>query len=171
MMRRWGVAETWDAAVEVAASVYGVDQAPLRAQSRGRGPRPPRSAWAAKKMAVHLTVLVCGCERAELGRLIGFHRDTIASHCAEMQDATDADTGELLSLALERIVRGRLESRAIAQLAADRARLAMLEETTRELVSVLQSTDARPTKTMGVIRPEHDHADVIALAPSRRSAR
>lgn len=174
MMRRWGVAETWTAAVEVTAAIYGVDEAVLRAESRGRGPRPPRSVWEAKKMAVYLAVLVSGCDRAELGRLIGFHRDTIASQCAEMQGATDADSGELLSLSLERIVRSRLEGRALAQVASDRARLAMLEETTRELVTVLRidaSSDSHPTKSPGFIRQEGDHGDVIELAPKRRAAR
>lgn len=164
----WAPAQAWSICVDVVADTFGVDAALLTAESRGRGPRPPRRAWDAKKMAVHLTVLVSGCDRAELGRLIGLHKDTIASHCAEMQDATDEDTGELLSEALERIVRARLENNAIAHLAAEEARVAMLKETTRELISVLRSTDARPTKAPPFIRRNSDDDEtVISLAKVR----
>ena len=37
-------------------------------------------------MAVHVAVIVADCDYAELGRLIGLHKDTVASHCASVRD-------------------------------------------------------------------------------------
>lgn len=168
---RWDPAQTWDICTQVVSAQYGIDVAMIRAPSRGRGPRPLGKVWWPKKMAVYLTVLVSGCDRAELGRLIGLHRDTVASHCADMQKNTDEDTGELVSMALERIVRARLERNAMERLGAERARFSMLEETTRELLTVLRNTtssDGYPTEKGGVIRRISGNETVIDLEWSER---
>lgn len=85
--RIWPVAEAWDAAVEVTAVVYGVSALVIRAESRGRGPRPPREVWEAKRMAVHVAVGLSNCDYAALGRHIGLHKDTISTHCAKAREA------------------------------------------------------------------------------------
>lgn len=103
------VGAAWEAAVEVVASTYAISPAVLRAASRGRGPRPPRAAWAAKKMAVSLAVVLCGCDYIELARLLGLHKDTVSSHCAAIREACATDDDfEQLSLSLEVCARLRL---------------------------------------------------------------
>jgi hypothetical protein len=87
----WPMDAAWDAAVEVCAVGYGVAVDVIRAESRGRGPRPPRDTWQAKKMAVHLTVSLTNCDYAALGRAVGLHKDTIASHCAGIREAMAED--------------------------------------------------------------------------------
>lgn len=166
----WPPPAAWAASVEVVSRIYGVERELLTAASRGRGPRPPARVWDAKKMAVYVTVLVSGCDRAELGRLLGYHKDTIATHCAEAERATDTDTGELLSLALERMVRSRLEADAIAEIAARRAGLAMLEETTRELMTVLSSDD-QPTKSTPFNRRIPGAEKIVELSKMRGTNR
>ena len=95
---KWGVAAAWEAAVEVTAAAFDVDPDGLRAESRGRGPRPAAELWAPKKMAVHVAVILADCGYAALGAHLGLHRDTVASHCASIRElaATD-DRFEALS--------------------------------------------------------------------------
>lgn len=94
LTHRWPIGDAWEAACEVTALTMGVDVDALRAPSRGRGPRPPKAAWMAKKMAVHVAVVLAECDYAVLGRLIGLHRDTIASHCAAIREACAGDDRE-----------------------------------------------------------------------------
>lgn len=91
----WPMAAAWSAAVEVTAVAYGVPPEVIAAESRGRGPRPPREVWQAKKMAVHLAIVLGQCDYAALGRQIGLHRDTVASHCAWVRDSEDEGVGAL----------------------------------------------------------------------------
>lgn len=99
----------WEASVEVTAAAYGLDPNLLKMAPRGRGPRPPRATWEARKMAFHVAVMVAGCSYVEVGRLLGLHKDTAASHCAAMRDAcADSDELEQLSEALELCARIRL---------------------------------------------------------------
>lgn len=145
-MRRFGASAAWNAATAVAAAAYGVSEDVLKAESRGRGPRPPRAAWEAKKMAVHLAVLVSGCGYAELAATIGFHRDTIASHCAEMR-GRDSDSAEVSSEALEALTRARLERKMVDDVAAARAHLEALQLLAGDLVTGgvnLSSSDRHP---------------------------
>jgi hypothetical protein len=171
-MQRWGVSEAWEAAALATATVYCVEPALIRAESRGRGPRPPQSIWEAKKMAVHIAVTVSGCDYAALGRALGMHRDTIASHCAEMrQRAAEDEFLETTSQLLEQATRAQLERRALTVLDAARAHLAMLEDAARDLVSVMPqrpSTDRHPTLHPTEVRP---HETVIELRSKRRIAR
>lgn len=102
-------ADAWDAVVAVTAPAYGVAAEILGAPSRGRGPRPPKEVWSARKMAVHLGVAVAGCDYAELGRHVGLHRDTVAGHCALMRAAcADDDDMQVLARGLELAARTRL---------------------------------------------------------------
>lgn len=134
---KWPVAETWRTAVEVTAQTYGLDPEELRRESRGRGPRPPEHTWEAKKMAIHVTVLVADCSYAELARRIGFHKDTVCSHCAEMRDRVLMDDAmEAKSSAVEQMVRFRLLNLARQRVDVVRAQLALLEAATAELGEV-----------------------------------
>jgi hypothetical protein len=170
MQNRWSAIQGWEAAVTVTAAAYAIEPALLKAPSRGRGPRPPACVWEAKKMAVHLAVLVSGCDYAALGRELGLHRDTVASHCAEMrQRAAEDEYIETASQTLELLVRTTLERKAIGSLVASRAHLALFEEITRELITVMPlppSSDphptAHPTETI-------DHGNVIKLRPQKPS--
>lgn len=131
---RWPIGPAWSAAAQVSANAYGVQAPEITAPSRGRGPRPPQSVWAAKKMAVHLTVILTGADYACVGRHIGLHRDTVASHCAAMrQEASESDVIEVSAQALEQIARGLLERQVHGQIEAVRAHLAMLEASVGEL--------------------------------------
>ncbi len=104
----------WDAAVAVTSAAYGVGPDEIDTPTRGRGPRPPQRIWEAKKMAVHLAVLVSGCAYTDLARRLGYHRDTVTSHCASMREAmaSDADLEEL-SNGLERAARLRAASQRL----------------------------------------------------------
>lgn len=84
----------WQAAVAVTATAYGVDPALVSAPSRGRGPKPPPEIVEPKKVALYLTSMMTGCLYAELGRQVGLHKDTIASHCAELRERCAVD-GEI----------------------------------------------------------------------------
>ena len=159
----WPVDETWRTAAEVTATSYWVPAADLMAPSRGRGPRPPEHLWEAKKMAVHLTVLVSGCSYAALARTLGFHKDTITSQCAEMRDRVLMDDAmEVKSSALEALVRWRLQSVARERVDSLRAQLALLETTTAGLHC--GSSVAHPSLHPS---PLQDHANVIALPGTR----
>lgn len=87
----WPVADAWKAAVEVTASSYGVDAELLRAESRGRGPKPPEKARWPKKLAVYLTVALSGCQYVALAQHLALHKDTIASHCDSVREACAVD--------------------------------------------------------------------------------
>lgn len=109
-----GIRAAWHAAVDVTASAYGLDVRHLLAESRGRGPRPPEEIWQAKKMAVHLAILLSGRSYSALAREIGFHRDTVCSHCAWMREARISDHRiEELANSLETSARLRLASGAL----------------------------------------------------------
>ena len=73
-------------AVAIAARLHGVPATAITAPTRGRGWRPNVEAWEAKKHAIHACVVVSGCTYAQMGRLIGMHRDTVASHCADVRE-------------------------------------------------------------------------------------
>ena len=85
------IAKCWEAAVVVTAAAYGVDPALVARQSRGRGPRPPPEIWEPRKLAVHLAIVLSDATYAELGRHIGLHRDTVASHCDWAREACAQD--------------------------------------------------------------------------------
>lgn len=109
-IQRCTICEAWDASVEVTAAAFAVDPELLRAESRGRGPRPPRAAWMAKKMAVHLAIVLAGCDYIALARLLRLHKDTVSSHCAAIRDACAGDDDfEQLSLSLEVCARLRID--------------------------------------------------------------
>jgi hypothetical protein len=96
-----------EAAVEVSAAAFRVDPSLISAESRGRGPKPPKHVSEAKKVAVYITVALSGCPYAEVARFIGYHRDTVCSHCADVRLATDdvefeQRLQELIGLALAR---------------------------------------------------------------------
>ncbi|MGH6956251.1 MAG: hypothetical protein ACREEW_06250 [Caulobacteraceae bacterium] len=166
--RRWSIARAWEAAVTVTAAAYDVAPAAIRAPSRGRGPRPQSVAWEPRKMAVHLAVVLTGCSYAAVGREIGLHRDTVASHCAEMRDQVLAEAwAETASETLEKLARARLEGLALERLNAARAHLAMLEEAAADLVSgapQTASSDRFPTTRPTVLRAHAvDHGKVIVV--------
>ncbi len=125
---RWAMDTCWRAAVAVTGAVYDVPGDLILADSRGRGPRPPQRVWEAKKMAVHLAVILSGCRYAQLARTIGYHRDTVTSHCEDMRGAVMADpVVERLAEALEAAARFRLKGAAAVHLAGARAHLVALE--------------------------------------------
>lgn len=143
---RWSIAEAWATASDVTAAAYGVGVELLRAESRGRGPRPPREAWEAKKVAVYLAVVLSDCDYAELGRLIGLHKDTVSSHCAAVRNSVlDSDMAETSAQALEALARGRLELNAGERLNAMRAHLTMLQSATVEVLGLANHPTAHPT--------------------------
>lgn len=165
----------WEAAVAVTANAYGVDAELIRAQSRGRGPRPPSEIWEPRKMAVHLAIIIADCSYASLGRVIGLHRDTVASHCAEMRDHILGEArAETASVALEKLARARLSTEVVQRIDAMRAQLAMLEETAGDLVAMRPfglSTDDLPTKsptTSNYIAQDHGNVIVLAKAGAKR---
>lgn len=176
MTLQWPIRPTWRAAVEVTATAYWVDQSDLLAPSRGRGPRPPERIWEAKKMAVHLTVLVSACSYAALAREIGFHKDTITSQCADMRDRVlDDDAMEAKSAALEALIRWQLQSVARERVDSLRAQLALLEASTSGLImgelpppawspaSSVTHPSLHPTLSLG-------HANVIEIDKKSRKA-
>lgn len=104
----------WSAAAEVSAVAYGVQVEQIMAESRGRGPRPVSEVWPAKRMAVHLAIHLSGASYSALSREIGFHRDTVCSHCAGMREARIEDHQlDELANALEAAARVRLANAAL----------------------------------------------------------
>ena len=161
----WTVPEAWTVAVIVTADAYGVDREALGAASRGRGPRPPADLWEARKIAVYLATCLSDCSYAELGRHAGLHRDTVASHCADVRGSVlMEDRAEVSAEALERICRARLQARASDRLDAMRAEMARLQEMTADLV---RSSDTLPRihPTSGRVAEKN----IVAL-PARRTA-
>lgn len=157
MTKRWPLDAAWDAATEVTAAAYGVQAQMLRAPSRGRGPRPPAEIWSAKKMAVHLTVVLADCDYSALSRHIALHKDTVASHCAAVRQAVarDFDTGAL-SEALEGAAHVRLQALGVdceaplKRLASPAAQLDALE---RWMGEILQAARAKLVRTG--LHPSH----------------
>lgn len=93
--------------MEVVGAAYRVDPAIIRADSRGRGPKPPAHAIEAKKVAIFITVALCDCSYALLAKTIGYHKDTVCSHCDEVRrmcddDAIEAEVDRLIGLAAKR---------------------------------------------------------------------
>ena len=172
--QRWDIGAAWEASAAICAATFNVPAVLITAPSRGRGPRPPANIWLAKKMAIHLAVVIADCGYAALGEKIGLHRDTVASHCAEIRAAAmKTERGELISTVLEFLARTRLQSLAEQQLATMRAQLAMLEATVRDFGQT--GGDAAPV--IGFIQPaassdihptlhptkNGDHGNVIRL--------
>lgn len=159
LLRKFDLDAAWDAAVSVTATAYRVDGELISAASRGRGPRPPQAIWEAKKMAVFLVVVVSGQDYASVGRHIGLHRDTVASHCAGVRErcATDGDietrAEALTEAALHRAAKGlppkppRAESEITLA-----ARLARIEA----VLGLSDGNGAHPTAAP-------DHANVITF--------
>lgn len=134
---RWEIGAAWEASVAVTAAAYDVPAELIAAPSRGRGPRPPQQVWSAKKMAVHLTVIIADCDYASLARRLGLHRDTVASHCADMREAAaDSELNEISAVALERLARFRLQQIGSQRIDALRAHLAMMSEALGELSEI-----------------------------------
>lgn len=168
----WSLSSAWDCAVEVTAMAYGITPQELHAPSRGRGPRPPKSAWEPKKVAVHLTVVITDCGYAELGRHLGLHRDTVASHCAWARSAM-ANDEQLEGLA--HALKLRLGKRALSQ------REEGLSRPVDELIGTLRtmagrwganhpgpSSDITSDKSSDSSDKNPDHGNVIT-APARRA--
>jgi hypothetical protein len=146
LVRKWDIAAAWDAAVATSASAFDVPAALIAAPSRGRGPRPPQSIWTAKKMAVHLTVIIADCDYASLGRFLGLHRDTVASHCADMREAAaGCDWSEIQAVALERTARLRTEQISSERTDALRAQVALMDDTLAQLNAACRPYSAHPT--------------------------
>lgn len=145
LTKKWSMAQAWAASVEVTAAAYDADPRDVAVQSRGRGPRPFKKVWEARKIAVYLAVVLSDCGYAELGRLIGLHRDTVASHCADVREAADVDRDEVSLVALEAMARGRLGQFDRQRIDAMRAQLALLENVTGDLPLRTISSDSRPT--------------------------
>jgi hypothetical protein len=168
--RTWPVAKAWAVAVEVVATSYGLDPEVLRAESRGRGPRPPEDAREPKKIAVFLAVALSNCAYAALARHISLHKDTIASHCDDVRDACAKDyTREQLVDALMILGAGRLAS---GDTQAARSRddatifglLVALHSRFDRLERGFAARIVHPSTTdEGALHPsfEPDHADVI----------
>lgn len=163
----WSVPETWLAAVEVAAAAHGVAEDAIRAQSRGRGYKPPPAVARARQCALYLTVLVSDCGYAELARHVGFHRDTVHSHCMEMQAHADVDRVELASERLEALVRQRLAAGMRSAAARLRARLEQMEaDAAFAEASIVASSDSVPTFN----RQVGGSVENILSLPARRRA-
>lgn len=171
-VQKWEIGQAWDMAVTVTAAAYGIAPEILRAESRGRGPRPPKDAWLPKKMAVHLTVVLSGSDYAELARLTGLHRDTVASHCASIRDlcATDLDADTqaegLLAFAVNRLLnpgaplpQPATPSEERLSLAWLNARMEVLEALVRDLI---RRDGDHPTAAQ-------DHGKLILLPGTRRA--
>ena len=146
--RCWPIGEAWEAASDVAATAYRIEPELLRAASRGRGPRPPARCHEAKKMAVHLAVIVSGCSYAELARHMGFHKSTIAIHCHRMRAGVLMDDHDEISAeALETLVRARLAIAAKRRIDVTRAFLAQLADLAEDLIcpEINPSSSAHPS--------------------------
>ncbi len=159
------IADAWEAAVEVTAAAYRVDPAILKAASRGRGPKPPGHAIEAKKVAVYLAVVLAGCGYADLARHIGYHRDTVCSHCAEMRAAANDDEieqrfEELRGAALVRLSVGSVAApSAMFHEVGTRALILSMHAQLAEALGLLRALSVgqlsvHPTK-------EADHENVI----------
>lgn len=184
LTRRWPMAAAWSAATEVAAVAFGISPDLLRAPSRGRGPKPPVAAREPKKMAVHLAVMLADCEYAELGRLIGLHKDTVASHCAGQRARCDEDieaeaTSDLLLAAammrLELLAgsgspRRRHDPATRAQCRAFRldALELMMNQALRTLRDATSDEPQKPSDPRRISSDEH--RKVIAAPANRRVA-
>jgi hypothetical protein len=88
----WPLGPAWDAAVHVCALAHRIAPEAIRAESRGRGPKPPSEVRLPKKLAIYLAFSLSGCQYAALARHVGLHKDTVHSHCGDIRDeiATDA---------------------------------------------------------------------------------
>ena len=90
-MTRPLVADVWPIAAAIAASCHRVPAEWLTAPTRGRGARPPAEAWEAKRHAIVAAIAVADCSYAELGRLLGMHRDTVCHHCGVVRSGDDRE--------------------------------------------------------------------------------
>ncbi|HEY1447493.1 MAG TPA: hypothetical protein VGF33_03075 [Caulobacteraceae bacterium] len=98
------IREAFEAAADAVAGVFDLDPDDILAPSRGRGPRPPPEVWGPKKLVVYLTVASTNATYAEVARAVVLHKDTVASHCADVRRETDRDTQD----ALIEVLRDRL---------------------------------------------------------------
>lgn len=171
-VRKWDIGEAWDVAVTVTAAAYGIAPEMLRAESRGRGPRPPKEAWLPKKMAVHLTVVLSGSDYAELARLTGLHRDTVASHCASVRElcASDLDADVqaegLLAFAVKRLLNPAAPLPAPNAAEAEKLSVAWLAARVEALETLVRADLIR----RGALHPTTppDHTNVIKIPGTRR---
>lgn len=176
----WPLAVAWDAAVQASAAAYQVPPEAVSAESRGRGPRPPEAVREPRKLAVYIAVSLSGCDYAVLGRHVGLHKDTVASHCAWAREACALDDDferrvEVLTAAaaLSMQVAGVHPSTARKIAAVRRAtsldRLRALEEHMAKVFA-----DARAALSDDVIRPfpasSDEHAKLIAKPGNRERA-
>lgn len=159
----------------VTAATYGVGPELLLAESRGRGPRPPEQAREPKKIAVFIAVVLADCEYIQLARHVGLHKDTIASHCAEIRALSEDDRRERHIEVLIAAAAVRLQL-APAQLPLDRAeRIVRVRELERHMnqafaAARLRRTDEAPPSSAPSSVSELDHGNVIELPRKGLSA-
>lgn len=176
-INRWPIADAWRAAAQVTAAAYGVQPDAIMAPSRGRGPKPPEAVQAPKKMAVHLAVIMAGCDYAALGRHVGLHKDTVSSHCAAMRRVCAEDHQlDVLALALEASAAALLtltvgpDPRTAAM---PRSPAQMVRILRRHIETVLDDVDRRmnggghPTPSDRTADFLENNATVIALPATR----
>lgn len=85
------IAAIWEASTASVGAAYNVAPGDLRRPSLGRGPRPQKTLWEPKKVAVYITAWLTQCDCAALARAIGLHRDTVHSHCASIREKMAQD--------------------------------------------------------------------------------
>lgn len=171
------ILEAWEAASEATAVAYRVPVAVLRAESRGRGPKPPKWAIEAKQVAIWLTVALADRPYAVIGRALGYHKDTISSHCETVRQLADADELEADIEAIMRAAGKRLampdgEMRALPVLrpALLRGMIADLQRRVEALENLLRRADAasdEPPFHPTICGP--DEKKVIDLEERRRA--
>lgn len=170
------ITEAWNAAVEVVAGAYRVETAILKAESRGRGPRPPQHVWEAKKLAVYIAVAASNCDYAELARHIGLHRDTVTSHCAGVRERCADETAfeiraeALIAATLHRLSRPAIEPGPVTEEQVTLAAMwSALEARMQRMEALLEKIAAHPTKSDDfAAHPTRaaDHENVIKI-PAR----
>lgn len=167
MIERGEILAAWRVAAEVTAAFYAITAADIMAPSRGRGPKPPRAVCEAKKLAVHLVViLIDRLTYSELAAAIGLHKDTVASHCAWAREASAVDPRiEDNAATLEMGARARMRALADApgvRIAVDRALAARnaLHAYAEELARNLAVHPSHPTDF-------EPHGNVIKIARNR----
>lgn len=173
------LAEAWAAATAAVASAYGVEAELLRAESRGRGPRPPARVREPKKLAMHLTVVLSGCSYAELGQATGHHKDTVASHCEDVRGAILADDAvEAAAAQVEGLARAHLELRARTHAQAARGFASALEAAAQQVGDTgggVISSVAHPTlfaaSSVGLTaRAQNNDHEAVIVMPGRTRA-
>lgn len=172
MAGRWGIEQTWEAVAIVTASVYGVDAALVRAESRGRGPRPPAGAREPRKVAMFVAVSVAGCDYIDLARHLRLHKDTVCAHCAELRDslaqdpALEARVDAIIHLVTDRLDGGRLPAAPSSEDVTAQALLRALHARFDRLEALIRRGGLNPTQSGKIeINPtaHETHGNVIPL--------